>query len=160
MKRAIVALAAVLCLCLPVMAGELDTEATGSFSWSDTGEIRVWDLGGAVDFPVSRIVQIGPVFQFGEVRVPGANVQTRNLGGRATFNLMGRDGLFLGLGAMYNTAGALENYTIVPEVGIKWGGDGGFLRVSASYPYLLNDSKTELIDLGVMRITAGFGARF
>ena len=171
MKRAIVVLAAVLFLCLPVVAEELATEATGSFSWSDNGELRVWEVGGAIDFPVGSVVQIGPVFQLGEARtagstsvrglpMPGTSLRTCNLGARATFNLTGRDGLFISVGAMANNTGGDKSYTLVPEAGLKFGGDEVFVRLSASHAFMLNDDHDNLIDLETLKIVAAIGVRF
>lgn len=162
MYRLAIALLAVLLLAVPAYAAP--TEATGSFAYSDSDTLTTWTAGINVDFPLSDggTFQIGPSVLFNHVDLNDGspNLETQSLGGRLTWNLTGRDGLFIAASALFNDGDVNANYTVVPEVGLKFGGDGGLVRISISKPYLIDDETEKPIDLETVQATIALGLRF
>lgn len=164
MKRILAVLAVLFCLAVPVTAEEIVSEVSGSLAWSDNDQIRQWEAGFNLDFPLGSVLQIGPAVHMTEAVVSGQpTFTTWDLGGRLTLNFTGRDGLFAAVSALYHTGDVTGSYTITPELGLKFGGDGAFVRISIAQPYQLDETDTgekTLLDLEQTQVVAAIGARF
>ena len=164
MHRFIALLAVLFCLAVPVTAEEIMSEVSGAFAYADSDDLTVWQATVNLDFPVGQVLQLGPALQFNHFEdastAATGSIDTQQIGGRATLNLTGRDGLFVALSALYHDGDVAGHYTAVPEIGLKFGGDGGFVRVSISRPYLIDDEDESFVDLEQTQVAVGVGLRF
>jgi len=164
MQRFIALFAVLFCLAVPTVAEEIVSEVSGAFAYADSDDLTVWQATFNLDFPVGQVLQIGPALQFNHFEdastAAAGSIDTQQIGGRATLNLTGRDGLFVALSALYHDGDVAGHYTAVPEIGLKFGGDGGFVRVSISRPYLIDDEDESFVDLEQTQVAVGVGLRF
>jgi len=159
-RRSIAALAVLLCLCLPAVAADRPTEATGSFALSDSDAGQLWSLGFNLDAPLGKVLQVGPALVATGIDPDGGeSVYVTSAGGRITLNLTGKNGLFVAAGALYNLGGDAEGYLLTPEIGVKFGGDGGFVRVAVAHPYHYGNDDGA-VDLERTEIVGALGIRF
>ena len=158
-RRSIAALAVLLCLCLPAVAADLKTELAGGFSYADSDAAQTYTLAFDLQAPLGKILQVGPAVHLtGIDPADGESVNLVQVGGRATLALTGRDGLYAAATALYLT-GDGDGYLLVPEIGVRWGGDGGAVRVGVSRPYAYS-SEDGAVDLETTAITAALLLRF
>ena len=164
MRQILAALAVLFCLAVPATAEEIVSEVSGAFAYADSDDLNVWNAAINLDFPVGQVLQIGPALQFHHFKDTStagiASINTHQIGGRATLNFTGRDGLFVALSALYHDGDVPAHYTAVPEIGVKFGSDGGFVRVSIARPYQIDDEDESLIDLEQTQVAVGLGLRF
>ena len=159
MKHTTAVLLALLCLCLPALAADAVTEITGGLTYSDFSATDVTQGSVAFDLAagISEHFQAGPAATIAYMKQPSQTDTATGFGGLVHWNLVGRNGPFVGAKALYWTGDA-EGYTVAPIVGVKFGGEKAFARITASRPQ--HYSEGERLDLQRTDVEFAFGIRF
>jgi len=141
-------------------AQDRPVEVMGGFSWSDNDQLRTYALDFNLDFPVTRLLQLGPAVGLTNVKPDGqSSVDTFNFGGRFGWNFSeGDSGMGLAVALLWNTGSDIKAVgTVVPEFFIKFYNEGnGGIRLAIARPYQFDEDENDLFDLETTQIKGQF----
>lgn len=160
MRKWLVVFIALVVLSFPMAFADRPVEVMGGFSWSDNDDVgRAYAVDFNLDFPLTRLLQLGPAFGLTDIKPEGASsINTTNFGGRLGWNFSeGASGGGLAVALMWNTGSDIDSvWTVIPEAFIKFYNDNGGVRLAIARPYQFDEDDNDLFDLETTQVKAQF----
>lgn len=159
-------------LTAPAFAADPPTTILAALDWQNNDQTgRTWAFSGAVDFPVSKLLSLGPVLRASyfsaelnpDPEDPGS-LTLYQIGGQFILHsTASHDGLHVGVKAMY-LSNDVSGYLVEPFGGFQKGlGDGKgvepAINIDYSHPLHYGTNGGETIDLEQDIVTFAFALR-